>query len=96
MALVAFLVREVGVSVQAAIFGTWQWNEVLRQLHKSHSLGRGNDEVDELTQSTIFGMFNDIDEDGNGQIEHAELLRATVQDGPGRISKDGENADPLR
>lgn len=73
MALVVFLVREVGVSVKAAIFGTWKWDKVLQQLHQG--MGGGM----ELTEAALCDLFDEIDDDGNGEIEPDELLTALLK-----------------
>jgi hypothetical protein len=74
--LVYYLVKEVGVSVYDAIFGTWKWKKVLKKLNT----GDGD-----LTRNTLMDIFDQIDAEGNsnGVIEADELRdglrRAKVQ-----------------
>ncbi|VEU42279.1 unnamed protein product [Pseudo-nitzschia multistriata] len=64
--LIVYLVKELGVSVYDAIFGTWKWKNVLQKLHT---------EDGELTPDKMMAIFDRIDQggDGNGEIDGDEL-----------------------
>jgi uncharacterized membrane protein YoaK (UPF0700 family) len=68
IALVYFLVNELHVSMEAAIFGSWKWKNAIRRLNESSNGGDGE------TESRLLDMFDEIDADMNGQIEPDELL----------------------
>ena len=88
VALVAFLVKEIGISVQAAILGNWEWKRVLRRLQESGLLhdttdGGGGIAVQvedgkDNVKVTLVDMFDEIDVDNDGYIEHNELLEALL------------------
>jgi uncharacterized membrane protein YoaK (UPF0700 family) len=64
--LVYYLVKEVGVSVQDALFGTWKWKKVLKKL----------DTIDgDLTRDKLMDIFDTIDNEckGNGYLDADEL-----------------------
>jgi uncharacterized membrane protein YoaK (UPF0700 family) len=89
--LVWFLVVEVGISVQAAIFGTWKWKKVLGKIHTSmlndivddgKEDGGAADVVEiklELTRTALLQLFDHIDTDGSGAIDADELLEALIK-----------------
>ena len=95
VSLVWFLVVEVGISVQAAIFGTWKWKKVLGKIHTSmlneivddgkevgttvSSSVGAGDSKLELTKMALLQLFDHIDTDGSGAIDSDELLEALVK-----------------
>jgi len=101
MTLVCYLVKELGVPVNDAILGTWQWKEILQKLDK--------EEGDDLTTDKLIKIFDKIDAEGNkdGTIDAEELesglkrarvsmtnynmktlFRAADDDGDGLIDRD--------
>lgn len=97
---VFYLVKELGVSVHDAFFGTWKWKKVLKKL---------DTEDGDLTPEKLIRIFEKIDQDGdgNGQIDADELriglraakiqmtdyeiktlFRAADDDGDGTIDED--------
>ena len=67
LTLVYYLVKEVGVSLHDAIFGTWKWKKVLKKL----DTGDGD-----LTKEKLLEIFDKIDQDGDGSgdIDADELI----------------------
>lgn len=77
IALVVFLVKNIGLSTRDAILGTWEWKKTLKKISKdmpSEHSGHGTPETTRKERK-LFRMFDEIDDDGNGHIEHDELLR---------------------
>jgi len=69
LTLVYYLVKELGISLYDAVFGTWKWKKVLKKLHTLHT-GDGD-----LTREKLMDVFDIIDAegDGNGVIDIDEL-----------------------
>ena len=81
IALVVFLVRQIGVSVRAAVFGTWQWKKVLNKLMESErfqNLGSVTDPGNEKP-SYLLDLFDEMDDNGDGVLEQEELFNALMQ-----------------
>jgi uncharacterized membrane protein YoaK (UPF0700 family) len=82
--LVYFLVQEVGVSIRAAIFGTWEWEKALTQIQSSIVTGfsaNGGDDGNNksaLTKYALLQLFDHIDADQSGEIDADELLEAML------------------
>eukprot|EP00539_Tryblionella_compressa_P019527 CAMPEP_0178861502 /NCGR_PEP_ID=MMETSP0747-20121128/2312_1 /TAXON_ID=913974 /ORGANISM="Nitzschia punctata, Strain CCMP561" /LENGTH=522 /DNA_ID=CAMNT_0020528029 /DNA_START=89 /DNA_END=1657 /DNA_ORIENTATION=- len=88
--LVYFLVREVGVTVEAALFGTWKWKQVLGQIRTNLTDAVENDDIEEdddgdeeskRARATVklIQLFDRIDADGSGAIDADELLSALLE-----------------
>ena len=58
--------RHVSISVRDAVFGTWHWKKTLKQLGASSGSLH--------SEAKLFAIFDEIDGDGNGHIDHEELL----------------------
>jgi hypothetical protein len=76
LSLVAFLVKEIVISFQTALFGTWRWKKAIGKLHKRATC---SEESKEFTKDSLLQMFDDIDSDGNGSIDNQELLDKFLQ-----------------
>lgn len=76
LSLAYFLVVEIGVSVQAAILGTWKWKRILKKINNRLLLSE--DTSGPLTEVALLQLFDRIDDDGNGEIDADELLEALV------------------
>ena len=74
MCFVSFLVHELGITVWAALFGTWQWK---RAIPKLQSLSSTRD---------IMAVFDVVDQDDDGCVDGDELFQALKKAGV-RISK---------
>lgn len=75
---VVFLVKNTSISACDAILGTWQWKKTLRQIGDGASVaGSVGDPV--TGEERLKQMFDDIDDDGNGEIDHDELLNYLMQ-----------------
>ena len=71
ISLIYFLVRVVGVSWQAAIFGTWKWKKTMAKLKKKSS----------ESGTELAKMFDEIDSNENALIEKDELFTAMIKSG---------------
>ena len=80
IALVFFLVREIGVSVQAAVFGTWQWKKALQHLQEMNLLKNDGGgfvmDPSRHAATTLSKLFDAVDLDGDGEINSTELTLA--------------------
>jgi hypothetical protein len=83
MSLVFFLVHELRISVRAAIFGTWEWKQALRMLHRRmiFSMHGGDNncnplEFEDLGTQEFGDLFDRVDKAGNGRIEETDLTAA--------------------
>ena len=75
IAWVVFLVKNVSISASDAIFGTWQWKKTLRQMGGGTETGTGAVEA----VIRLKAIFDEIDNDGNVEIDHDELLTYLLQ-----------------
>jgi uncharacterized membrane protein YoaK (UPF0700 family) len=70
---ILYSITELGVSVFAALCGSWEWKEVLDELF---------DDDDAIhTEEDLMKVFDDIDADKNGSIEMEELRKALEKSG---------------
>jgi len=97
---VYYTVKEIGVSVSAAIFGIWKWKDVIKKL---------SNEDGELTQEQLIAIYEKIDEQGDSdgyisvhelreglrrsnvkmtEYEIKTLFRAADENGDGQIDGD--------
>ena len=74
IACVIFLVKNISISPYDAIFGTWVVKKTLRQLG---GLEEGGDKAE--GEERLKNMFDAIDNNGNGEIDHDELLHYLMQ-----------------
>lgn len=78
--LVTFLVREHDVSVEAAILGTWKkWKGAMKKLHGSILDNVSSHGI--IHTNLLLQMFDDIDDEGNGEIDVDELLNELLKAG---------------
>lgn len=62
--LIFYLVKEVGVSLYDAVFGTWKWKKMLEKL---------DTEDGALTQDKLMNIFDLMDDNGDGNVDADEL-----------------------
>jgi uncharacterized membrane protein YoaK (UPF0700 family) len=80
LGLVYFLVHELDITVRAAISGTWQWKQAIGSLQESFRQRSGSgDDCKQLSKQSLYEMFDEIDDDHNGEIEPEELLDALLK-----------------
>eukprot|EP00977_Amphora_coffeiformis_P005920 scaffold1253_cov146-Amphora_coffeaeformis.AAC.3 len=73
IACVIFLVKNISISPYDAIFGTWAVKKTLRRL------GSLEDGGGAAGEERLKNMFDTIDCDGNGEIDHDQLLQYLMQ-----------------
>uniref|UniRef100_A0A7S3P4L0 EF-hand domain-containing protein n=1 Tax=Amphora coffeiformis TaxID=265554 RepID=A0A7S3P4L0_9STRA len=73
IACVIFLVKNISISPYDAIFGTWAVKKTLRRL------GSLEDRGGAAGEERLKNMFDTIDCDGNGEIDHDQLLQYLMQ-----------------
>ena len=68
--------------MQAAIFGTWHWKQILNKISDSNhfqgSFASANDPAD-TNQTRLFELFDEIDENKDGFLDHMELLNTLIK-----------------
>jgi len=62
--LILYLVKEVGVSLYDAVFGTWKWKKMLEKL---------DTEDGALTHDKLMNIFDLMDDNGDGNVDADEL-----------------------
>lgn len=94
ISLVIFLVKELELSVRAAVFGTWNWKSAVSHLERLKSIQGGNFEEDALTsdgkgEKGIFQFFRPKNEKPSSSEEDMmHLFDKIDQDGDGLITDD--------
>ncbi|CAB9525316.1 membrAne [Seminavis robusta] len=77
--LVIFLSKKLGISIRAALLGTWQWQQAVEKLQDAFGDGLEGS-VGGMTDAELEEIFDRIDVDNSGTIDAEELyilLRST-------------------
>lgn len=74
ISLIYFLMKEIGVSFRAAIFGSWKWKSALTRM--TSSMHPDADDSAVMTAERLLGLFDEIDLDQSGALNAEELYNA--------------------
>lgn len=81
ISLVSFIVKELDVSVRAALLGTWIWKIAVTNLKISSDLFDKQSGA-KTSDDALLAIFDEIDDDSNGFIDIHELLLAFLKADP--------------